>query len=137
MNNCIFCKVNSGEIKSYKLYEDKNFIVILDRFPSSVGHALVIPKEHYKNIFELPDELCKELFVVVKKIAVALKDTFDLEGLNILQNNGEIAGQSVNHFHIHLIPRYKNDKLNLSWDAINDSEDKFEEATEKIKKFIK
>ncbi len=106
-DNCIFCKIVNGDIPSRKLYEDDNFIVIMDVSPASKGHSLIIPKEHYANIYELPDELCAEAMKIAKKMATKMTEALHADGFNILQNNGEVAGQTIFHFHMHLIPRYK------------------------------
>lgn len=113
--DCIFCKIAKGEIPSATLYEDEDFRVMLDIGPASLGHTLILPKQHYADIYELPDELAEKVFVLAKKTARALQLGLNLEGLNILQNNGELAGQTVFHFHMHLIPRYQGDGLGLSW----------------------
>ncbi len=113
--NCIFCKIANGEIPSATLYEDDDFRVILDLNPASKGHALVLPKEHYANVFELPEDLAAKAFVVAKKVAGKLSAGLGAIGFNIVQNNGEPAGQTVFHFHIHLIPRYKDDTVNVGW----------------------
>ena len=117
-DNCIFCKIANGEIPSATLYEDEDFRVILDLGPASKGHALILPKEHAANIYELPDELAAKAMVVAKKVASTLKDGLKCDGLNIVQNNGEPAGQTVFHFHMHLIPRYKGDNVHVkvAWD---------------------
>lgn len=111
--NCIFCKIGSGDIPSYKLYEDENFKVFLDLSPTSYGHALIIPKEHYKNLFELDDTIASKALVLAKKVGAAMMNTLHCDGLNVLQNNGEAAGQTMFHFHIHLIPRYKEDDTKI------------------------
>ena len=100
--NCIFCKIIGGEIPSNTIYEDDEFKVILDASPASKGHALILPKEHYADIYEIDEKT----------------DVLKCDGFNIVQNNHEIAGQTVFHFHMHLIPRYKNAKNNdiLIWD---------------------
>ena len=113
-NNCIFCKIANGEFPSYTLYEDDDFRVIFDINPATNGHALVIPKEHYKNLFELDDKIASKALVVAKKVASALSSELKCDGFNLLQNNEEIAGQTVFHFHIHLIPRYKDDTFSFS-----------------------
>ena len=113
-NNCIFCKIANGEISSYTIYEDADFRVILDINPASKGHALLIPKEHYKNLFELDDEVASKALVVAKKVATALKNELNCDGFNRLQNNEEIAGQTVFHFHMHLIPRYTDDTVKFA-----------------------
>lgn len=111
--NCIFCKIGSGDIPSYKLYEDEDFKVFLDLSPTSYGHALIISKEHYKNLFELDDTIASKALVLAKKVGAAMMNTLHCDGLNVLQNNGEAAGQTMFHFHIHLIPRYKEDDTKI------------------------
>ena len=113
--NCIFCKIAGGEIPSATLYEDADFRVIMDISPASKGHALILPKEHYANLYELPDELAAKVLVLAKKMTTKLKDIVGCDGYNVLQNNGEAAGQTVFHFHMHLIPRYENDEVNIGW----------------------
>lgn len=107
MSDCIFCKLANGEIPTAKLYEDDDFAVILDAAPATKGHALIIPKAHHANIHELPDELVAKAFILAKKTGTRLQNAMEADGLNIVQNNGEAAGQTVFHFHIHLIPRMK------------------------------
>ena len=125
--NCIFCKIANGEIPSATLYEDEDFRVILDLGPASKGHALILPKEHAANIFELPDDLAAKAIVLAKKIATTLKEGLHADGVNIVQNNGEAAGQTVFHFHMHIIPRYKGDTVNMTWKPGELTEDAKEE----------
>jgi len=113
--NCIFCKIANGEVPSAVIYEDDDFRVILDMGPASKGHALVVPKEHYINLFDLSDELASKALIVAKKVICKMKDVLGCDGYNIVQNNEEAAGQTVMHFHIHLIPRYKEDQVGLGW----------------------
>ena len=113
--NCIFCKIAGGEIPAATLYEDEGFRVILDVNPASKGHCLILPKEHYANLFEIPAELLQRAAVVAKNLAPKLTGGLHASGLNVVQNNGESAGQTVPHFHIHLIPRYDDDKVKLGW----------------------
>ncbi|MGI6069558.1 MAG: HIT family protein [Blautia sp.] len=115
MEDCIFCKIANGEIPAATLYEDDDFRVILDLGPASKGHALILPKVHAANIYELPDEIAAKAFVLAKKMASKLKDALQCDGFNVLQNNGTVAGQTVFHFHMHLIPRYEGDKVGLTW----------------------
>lgn len=117
-DNCIFCKIANGEIPSVTLYEDEDFRVILDLGPASKGHALILPKEHAANLYELPDELAAKAMVVAKKVGSVLTKGLNCDGLNVVQNNGEAAGQTVFHFHIHLIPRFKGDEkqVKLTWE---------------------
>lgn len=113
--NCIFCKLANGGIPTATLYEDDDFRVILDAGPASKGHALILPKEHYKNLYELDDEIAAKALVLAKKMITKLTDVLGCDGYNIVQNNGEVAGQTVFHFHIHLIPRYEGDEVGLGW----------------------
>lgn len=113
--NCIFCKIAAGDIPSATLYEDDDFRVILDVAPASKGHALILPKGHYANLYELDDVLASKALVLAKKMITALKDIVGCDGYNVLQNNGEAAGQTVFHFHIHLIPRYSDDTVKIGW----------------------
>ena len=113
--NCIFCKIAAGEIPSATLYEDDDFRVILDIEPASKGHALILPKEHYANLYELDDEIAAKVLVLAKKIVTKLSDILGCEGYNIVQNNGAAAGQSVFHYHMHQIPRYKADTVDIKW----------------------
>lgn len=106
-DNCIFCKIIGGQIPSNTIYEDEDFKVILDISPASKGHALILPKEHYANIYELPQELAEKVMVLAQKLAAHMTEKLGCDGFNLVQNNGEVAGQTVFHFHLHLIPRYK------------------------------
>ena len=115
MADCIFCMIANGEIPSATLYEDEDFRVILDLGPASKGHALILPKEHYANLFEMPDELLAKAIAVAKKVGKKLADVTEADGLNLVQNNGEAAGQSVFHFHMHLIPRHNSDGALPLW----------------------
>ncbi|MCI5518087.1 HIT family protein [Roseburia sp. MUC/MUC-530-WT-4D] len=108
-NNCIFCKLANGEIPTNAIYEDEDFKVILDASPASKGHALILPKEHYANIYEIDDEVLAKASKLAKKIITHEKDVLKCDGYNVVQNNGEVAGQTVFHYHMHLIPRYASD----------------------------
>ena len=115
MENCIFCKIANGKIPAATLYEDENFRVILDLGPASKGHALILPKSHAANIYELSDEMAAKAMILAKKMATAMTAALKCDGFNIVQNNGECAGQTVFHFHMHLIPRYKGDQVGITW----------------------
>lgn len=112
---CVFCLINKGEIPSATIYENKEFRVILDRFPASKGHILIIPQEHVTDIYDLDPELAGRLFELATRFATIIKKTFGNTGLNIIQNNGAIAGQTVFHYHLHMIPRYKGDDVTVGW----------------------
>ena len=113
--NCIFCKIANGEIPSTTLYEDEDFRVILDLGPATRGHALLLPKNHFANLFELDDETAQKAILVAKKMAGKMKAALGADGFNLVQNNGEAAGQTVFHFHMHLIPRYEGDGAGVTW----------------------
>ena len=114
--NCIFCKIANGEIPSTTLYEDEDFRVILDLGPATRGHALLLPKNHFANLFELDDETAQKAILVAKKMAGKMKAALGADGFNLVQNNGEAAGQTVFHFHMHLIPRDENDNAGIVWE---------------------
>lgn len=137
LNDCIFCKLANGDIPSNTLYEDDFFRVILDLSPASKGHCLILPKEHFKNIFDLSEEYASKALVIAQKMSIILKDILQCDGFNILQNNEECAGQTVMHFHIHIIPRYINDSVGLKFNS-SDLDNKFakdliESIQEKLK----
>lgn len=135
MEKCIFCKIIKGEIPCNKVYEDENNFVFLDVNPINPGHTLLIPKEHYENIHEMPDELLEKTMPVVKKIADAIKSAVGATGINIGQNNGASAGQAVFHYHMHIIPRFENDGLK-HWPGKPYMLGEAEEITEKIKSVL-
>lgn len=114
-DDCIFCRIANGEIPSKTLYEDEDFRVILDLGPATKGHALILPKEHAANLYDLPEETAAAAMRLAKRMAAVLRDKLHCDGLNLVQNNGEAAGQTVPHFHLHLIPRYQNDGQNINW----------------------
>lgn len=110
---CIFCNIISGEIPSYKVYEDDNFYAFLDISQATYGHTLVVSKQHFENLFAMPDFLLEKMLILVRDLASKIKTATNCKGINILNNNGEAAGQSVHHFHIHIIPRYDNDNFSI------------------------
>ena len=132
MDSCIFCKIANGEIPSNTIYEDDKFRVILDNGPATKGHALVLPKEHYANLFEMPEGLLADAAVVAKKVASNIKDKLSCDGLNLVQNNGETAGQTVMHFHLHIIPRYENDGQHILWNPTSPSAEELVEVKNTI-----
>lgn len=129
---CIFCKIAAGEIPSVTLYEDDDFRVIMDIQPASKGHALILPKEHYANLYELSDELASKVLVLAKKMVTALTEILGCDGYNIVQNNGTVAGQTVFHFHMHLIPRYEDDNVTIGWEPGSLDEEVKEEILKKL-----
>ena len=125
--NCIFCKIVNGDIPSKMLYEDGEFKVILDLGPATKGHALILPKNHYRNLYELPDDMASKVMLLAKKMASQMTDKLECDGFNLVQNNGEAAGQTVFHFHLHLIPRYNGDGQTLGWKEQELTADELEE----------
>lgn len=113
MHDCIFCKIIAGEIPSEKIYEDEKSLAFLDIMPASHGHTLVIPKEHYANFDEIPEDVLCRTISCAQKIGRAIKVALNLEGYNVDIHNGEVAGQSIHHLHIHIIPRRAGDGLAL------------------------
>lgn len=131
-DNCIFCKIAAGEIPSSTLYEDDDFRVILDLGPATKGHALILPKEHYANLYEINEEVAGKAFKLAKKMITRLTDVLGCDGYNVVQNNGEAAGQTVFHFHMHLIPRYKDDNAGFGWNTGKLTEEDKNEILEKL-----
>ena len=136
-NNCIFCKIANGEIPSKTLYEDERFRVILDISPASKGHAIILVKKHAANIYELPEEDAAQIYVVAKKVATVMQKVLNCDGMNILQNNGEAAGQTVFHLHMHLIPRYDGDNVQIKWTPGSEAEALPDELIAQIQKALK
>ena len=136
MSDCIFCKIANGEIPSATLYEDDDFRVILDLGPATKGHALILPKAHYADLTEIPEELAGKATGVAKKIVTAMKSALPCDGYNVVQNNGEAAGQTVFHYHVHLIPRCKNDHAGVSWKPGELTDEVKEEVLEKARKAL-
>lgn len=130
MDDCIFCKLANGEFPTNSIYEDDKFNVILDLAPATKGHALILPKEHYANLYEIPEDLLAEAVKLAKKLAMHMTDVLKCDGFNLVQNNGECAGQTVFHFHLHLIPRYTDDGQQLLWDPKNPSKEELKEICE-------
>ncbi len=134
--NCIFCKIIAGQIPANKIYEDEDTFAMLDINPVNPGHTLVISKEHYVNIFEVPDALITKMISTVKKVAHAIKDSMSIENGNIIMNNGKDAGQTVFHAHIHFIPRNAGDGHKDLWHGKPYGEGEAQEIIEKIKKAL-
>ena len=132
-DDCIFCKIVKGEIPSYKVYEDEDLLVILDRFPRNEGECLVLTREHYENLFDLELSLGAKIFDVSRRVALKIKEAYPIDGLNLLQNNGEPAGQQINHFHMHVMPRYDFDSVVFLGKTKELSDAEFEAAAGKLK----
>ena len=132
--DCIFCRIISGEIPSTTIYENSKFKVIMDIAPANKGHVLILPKEHYDNIYDIDTATAGELFELAVMTARALKSVLDCDGMNILQNNGTVAGQTVFHFHMHIIPRYEGDTVNIGWKELSYQDGEMEQLREAIRK---
>ncbi|MDD5011982.1 MAG: HIT family protein [Phycisphaerae bacterium] len=132
-DNCIFCKIASGQIPSVKIYEDEKVIAFLDIGPVSDGHALVIPKQHYTKVHECPPDVLSAVVSVLPKVAGAVFAALGADGYNVLCNNGRAAGQLVEHLHFHIIPRKSGDGVFSHWPAFEYPQGKAEELAEKIR----
>ncbi len=130
--DCIFCKIAAGEIPSYTVFENDNFRVILDAAPANNGHCLILPKNHADNLFEMSDDMLAEAHIISKKVAAAVKSAMNADGINIIQNNGAAAGQSVNHYHVHIVPRFTGDNVVLNTSGSGLTPEKFEEIKNAI-----
>lgn len=133
-NNCIFCKLANGDIPTNSIYEDDDFKVILDADPATKGHALILPKNHFANLLEADDDVLAKALPIAKRIANRMKEQLNCAGVNIVQNNGEAAGQTVNHLHIHVIPRYEDDpdKTICGWSHQSFSEAEIKDVVSKL-----
>lgn len=131
-DDCIFCKLANGDIPTNTIYEDDDFRVILDAAPATKGHCLIIPKEHFDNLESLGDTVAAKVLPLAKKMMKLLKEKLHWDGFNVVQNNGELAGQTVFHFHMHLIPRYKNDGQDLNMKPVGLTEDEIKNVLKEI-----
>ena len=131
-DNCIFCKIAAGEIPSQTVYEDDDFRAILDLGPATDGHTLILPKDHAANLFELPEDIAAKLTPLAAKLGKQLVDKLGADGLNVIQNNGEVAGQTVMHYHLHLIPRYKNDGQHMLWEPHESTPEALKDIKDRI-----
>ena len=132
--NCIFCKIANGEIPSSTVYEDEDFRVILDLGPAAKGHALILPKEHFKDVTELDPKIAAKVLPLGAKLGTAMKKSLGCAGFNLVQNNGEAAGQTVFHFHMHLIPRYESDdnKNVIEWNHKEFTDDEMKKICDEM-----
>lgn len=137
MDDCVFCKIVAGKIPSSKVYENEDVLAFLDIAPATPrkGHVLVIPKGHFVTMGEMPEEAIHEVFSVVKKVSLALMEFCD--GVNVIQNNGQAAGQLVPHFHVHVIPRYDKDGVRLGdWESYKYDVNEMSKMQDRIKKLL-
>ncbi len=133
MEDCIFCKIANGEIPSRTIYEDEKFRVIMDMSPAADGHSLVLPKEHYADLYEMPEALLGEAYQLAQKMAKKMTLALQCDGFNVVQNNGTYAGQTVFHFHVHLIPRYQEDGQDINWRPQTKTSEELDKVFEKLK----
>ena len=131
-DDCIFCKLANWVIPTASLYEDDDFRVILDAGPATKGHALILPKHHYADLCELDETVGAKVLEVAAKIGRAMKSGLGCAGFNLVQNNGEAAGQTVKHFHMHVIPRYEGGPVIAAWDPGSIDTEETEEIVEAI-----
>ena len=131
-DDCIFCKLANGDIPTNALYEDDIVKAIFDLSPATKGHIIILTKEHFDNLYSIDEETAAHIFKVAAKLAKAAKAALKCNGMNILQNNEEIAGQTVFHFHMHIIPRYVGDNVKFSWNQGKISEDEIKDLKKKI-----
>ncbi|NLZ83175.1 MAG: HIT family protein [Clostridiales bacterium] len=136
MENCIFCKIIAGSIPSTTVYEDEDFKAIMDISPAAKGHVIILPKKHVANIYEMDDNIASKVLIVAKKVAIAIKGEFQCAGLNIVQNNGELAGQTVFHYHMHVIPRKQGDKVKFTWEQGSYQDGEAEQIAKALEKRI-
>lgn len=134
--NCIFCKIANGEIPAATIYEDGQFRVIMDLGPASKGHALILPKNHFADLTALDDETSSKVLALAARIGVAMKKSLGCAGFNLVQNNGEAAGQTVFHFHLHIIPRYEDGPKMVSWEPGSPSAEELSELAGCIRRAL-
>ena len=132
MQDCIFCKIARNESPAKKVYEDEDIIAFLDINPANKGHTLVASKNHYEDIYSVDEEILKKMISVVKVIAEKIKNALECDGINIMQNNGKHAGQLVNHIHFHIIPRFPDDKVLITYQRMQMTEEEFNEIQKKL-----
>lgn len=135
MDDCIFCKIAAGELPSTRVYEDEQFLAFMDINPIIRGHCLLIPKAHHEMVFDMPEPVLRDLIVVAKRISAAVKQGLKANGLNLFQSNGRAAMQIIPHYHMHLLPRWKDDNLRLGdWEMRAGDMEEIAAAAEAIKK---
>jgi len=135
MSNCIFCSIVEGRIPAYVIYQDEYYLAIMDRYPSAQGHVLILPKRHVADIYGLNAEEAAALIPLAQRIASKMRDTLgaEMQGLNLVQNSGKAAGQEIMHFHLHLIPRYKNDNVRFAAKPTDPSLEELERLAAQLK----
>lgn len=135
-DDCIFCKLAHGEIPSTTIFENNEFRVFFDTAPATKGHCLIVPKEHYRDIFDIDAETGGKLFSLATAVARSMKKVLNCDGMNIMQNNGTVAGQTVFHFHLHLIPRYEGDNVDFHYQPGEANMEELAEIAKAVKENI-
>ncbi len=135
-SECIFCKIVKGDIPCAKVFEDDKVLSFLDISPANKGHALIVTKNHYETLLDIPDEDLNDLMIKARKIARAMSSALGSEGFNVLMNNKKVAGQLVPHAHVHIIPRFNGDGIELNWKTKKYDDKEIDEYKEKIAKFL-
>ena len=135
-NECIFCKIANGEIPSATIYEDEDFRVILDLGPASKGHALILPKNHFKDLTVLDEATSEKVLKIASKVGKAMMEKLGCAGFNVVQNNGPAAGQTVMHFHVHIIPRYEGGEEMVAWKPGNPTQEELAKTAELLKEAL-
>ncbi len=134
--DCVFCKVINNELPSHRIFENKNILVIMDIMPLNDGHLLVMPKTHYETILDIPVDLAGEIMMISKKMARHIQTVLHSEGISMLQNNFQAAGQVIPHFHMHLIPRNSNDGVRLFWSSKEVEPEHLSRLEERLKQVV-
>lgn len=136
-SECLFCKIAKGEIPSKKIFEDESAIAFLDINPANRGHCLVVPKKHFENIYDIDDKTLEKVIIIAKNLSKLIKEKLACNGINLVQNNERHAGQIVNHFHVHIIPRYENDNVVITYQRVQLSDADFEDIQKKLSETAK
>jgi len=131
--DCIFCEIVEGDAPAWKVYEDEHFVAFLNINPATKGHILVVPKEHYPQLLDLPEHELKHIMKVVQEVADSVIEATDADGFNVLQSNNPVAGQEIFHMHFHIIPRYHGDSVEIDWEEGELSEEEAEDLLKGIK----
>lgn len=135
-NNCIFCRIVKGEIPCAKIFEDDNVISFLDIAPANKGHALIVTKGHYETLLDIPGGVLSDLMLKAKKVVRAMSSALGCDGFNVLMNNKKAAGQLVLHAHVHIIPRFKGDGIDLNWEPRKYKDKEIDDFRERIISFL-
>ena len=133
MENCIFCKIVQGEASASMVYEDSNVLAFMDLHPIRVGHTLIVCREHWGNLYDVPEETLKEMIVVVKRVSIAVKEAVGADGIQIIENNGRSAGQVVMHIHFHIIPMFSQARKFGRVGRVMENRNLLDEMAQKIK----